>query len=260
MAFISNSNLQSILDKLARFASEAVGDPAFNNAFNAGFATASADVLSGSNSIATLVLGLADEDQVADLLPAARDLDQNHPTPPTGFLIAVKEIAAMLASLDTHAKRYGYTSIDAYLTSINSPTPTLRAHGFFKAYLGKITAGNSFIPADLALAQIVTTGATTGTYTHLATIDKSLYAGAKLVAKNVGALGSTTAVTVTGKKLDGTTASLTASISTLTDAHETDLSVTTKLFIDVTGIAVTGATTANQINIVAKTDRSITSA
>lgn len=260
MAFINNSNLQSVLDKLARFASEAVGDPAFNNAFNAGFATASADVLSGGNSIATLVLGLADEDQVADLLPAARDLDQTHPTPPTGFLIAVKEISAMLSALDTHAKRYGYTSIDNYLTSINSSTPTLRAHGFFKQYLGKITAGNSFIPADLALAKIVTSGATTGTYTHLATVDKSLYAGAKLVAKNVGVLGSTTAVTVTGKKLDGTTATLTASISTLTDAHETDLSVTTKLFIDVTNITVTGATTANQINIVAKTDRDISAA
>src|SRR5690242_20413272 len=106
MAFISNSNLQSILDKLARFASEAVGDPGFGPSFNAGFATAADDVLSGSNSIATLVLGLADEDQVADLLPPARDLDQNHPTAPTSFLLSVKEISAMLTALDTHAKRY----------------------------------------------------------------------------------------------------------------------------------------------------------
>jgi hypothetical protein len=260
MALISNSNLQSVLDKLARFASEAVGDPGFSAAFNAGFDKASTDVLSGSNSIATLVLALADEDQVADLLPPARDLDQNHPVPPTGFLIAVKEISAMLNALDTHCKRYGYKSLDDRLSNLNASTPTLRAHGTFKQYLGKVTAGNSFIPADLALAKIVTTGATTGTYTHLATVDKSLYSGAKLVAKNVGALGSTTAVTVTGKKVDGTTATLTASISTLTDGHETDLSVTTQLFVDVTAISVTGATTANQINIVAKTDRDISAA
>src|SRR4051812_43201969 len=147
MAFISTSNLRSILDKLARFASEAVGDPGFNASFNAGFAQASADVLTGGNSIATLVLGLADEDQVADLLPAARDLDQTHPTPPVGFLIAVPEISKMLNALDVHAKRYGYKGIDDALTALNVSTPTLRAHGFFRQYLGKITAANSFIPS-----------------------------------------------------------------------------------------------------------------
>lgn len=260
MAFISTGNLQSILDKLARFASEAVGDPGFSASFNAGFAQASTDVLSGTNSIATLVLGLADEDQVADLLPAARDLDQTHPTPPQGFLIAVKEISSMLNALDTHAKRYGYKSIDDALTALNASTPTLRAHGFFRQYFGKITAPNSFIPSDIALAQIVATGATTGTFTHLATIDKSQYGGAKLVAKNVGALTSDTTVTVTGKKLDGTTQSLTATITIHTDAHETDLSVTTKLFVDVTAITISGATSGNHINIVAKTDRDISAA
>lgn len=260
MAFISNSDLQTVLDKLARFASLAVGDPEFTAGLNAGFETASAAVFSGSGALSTVIQGLSDLDQEADLLPAARDLNETHPTPPVGFLLSDKGISAMLTALDNHAKRYGYTSLDNALTTINASTPTLRAHGFFKRYLGKITAGNSFIPTDLALAKIVTTGATTGTYTHLATVDKSLYAGAKLVAKNVGVIGSTTTITVTGKKLDGTTATLTASISTLTDGHETDLSVTTKLFIDVTAISVTGATTGNEIDIVAKTDRDISAA
>jgi hypothetical protein len=260
MAMISNSNLQSIIDKLARFASEAVGDPEFVAGLNAGFSVASADVLSGSNSIATFVLALAEEDQVADLLPAARDLDQTHPVPPTGFLINVKEIGAMLTALDTHFKRFGYKGLDDRLTAVNASTPTLRAHGFFRRYLGKITAPNSFIPSDLALAQIIPTAATTGTYTHLAKVDKAQYAGAKLVAKNVGAVTATTGVTVTGVKLDNTTATLTASVSVLTDGHETDLSDTTKLFVDVTGISVTGATSGDHINIVAKTDRSIAAA
>jgi hypothetical protein len=115
-------------------------------------------------------------------------------------------------ALDTHYKRFGYKGLDDRLTAINASTPTLRAHGFFRRYLGKITAPNSFIPSDLALAQIIPTAATTGTFTHLAKIDKAQYAGAKLVAKNVGAVNSTTGVTVTGVKLDNTTATLTASV------------------------------------------------
>lgn len=260
MAFISNSNLQAIGDKLARFASEAVGDPSFAADFNAGFEVASNNVFSGAGALSTLIMGLNDLDQEADLLPAARDLNETHPTPPQSFLIQDPGISKMLNSLDAHAKRYGYKNLNDYLSSINTPTPTLRMHGYFKRYLGRITADNSFLPTDLALAKIVATGAATGTYTHLATVDKSLYAGAKLVAKNVGALGSTTAITVTGKKLDSTTQSLTASISTLTDGFETNLSVITKLFIDVTAITISGATTGNRIDIVAKTDRDISAA
>lgn len=257
MSLIGNSDLQTILDKLARFASEAVGDPEFQAGLTAGFDTASTDVWA---ALATAIQGLSDIDQVADLLPAARDLTEVHPTPPTGFLLNVKSINAMLTALDTHCKRFGFKGLDDHLTNLNSSTPTLRAHGLFRRYLGKITAGNSFIPNDVALAQIVATGAAAGTFTHLATIDKTQYAGAKLVAKNVGALGSDTTVSVTGVKLDGTTATLTATITTHTDAHETDLSVTTKLFTDVTAIGISGATSTNQINIVAKTDRSIASA
>jgi hypothetical protein len=187
-------------------------------------------------------------------------LDQTNPVPPTGFLIQVKEISAMLTALDTHFKRFGYKGVDDRLSSVNASAPTLRAHGFFKRYFGKITAPNSFIPSDLALAQIIPTAATAGTYTHLAKVDKTQYAGAKLVAKNVGALTATTGITVTAIKLDGTSATLTASLSTLTDGHETNLSDVSLLFVDVASIAVTGATSGDHINIVAKTDRSIAAA
>jgi hypothetical protein len=132
--------------------------------------------------------------------------------------------------------------------------------GFFRRYLGKVTAGNSFIPVDTALAQIVTSGAATGAFAHLSAIDKTAYAGAQLVVKNVGVIGSTTSVTVTGKKIDGTSTTLTASVSVLSDGHETVLSDTAKLYTDVTAISVTGATTGNHFNIVAKSDRDISNA
>jgi hypothetical protein len=94
----------------------------------------------------------------------------------------------------------------------------------------------------------------------LSAIDKTAYAGAQLVVKNVGVIGSTTSVTVTGKKIDGTSTTLTASVSVLTDGHETVLSDTAKLYTDVTAISVTGATTGNHFNIVAKSDRDISNA
>jgi hypothetical protein len=53
---------------------------------------------------------------------------------------------------------------------------------------------------------------------------------------------------------------LTASVSVLTDGHETVLSDTAKLYTDVTAISVTGATTGNHFNIVAKSDRDISNA
>jgi hypothetical protein len=262
MALITNNELQAILDKLARYGSEAVGDPEFSNAFNAGMAKAAADTLVGGGGLATYILAINDVDVEADLLPAARNLAENVPVPPDGFLLGIPEITAMITALSTHIKRYagGPTTLDLYLTSLNVPTPTLRAHGHFAKYLKALTARNVFIPADLDIASFAVTAATTGTFTHDAAISITQYGGAKLVAHNVGALNSTTGISVTAKKFDGTTQVLTASIATLTDTHETDLSVTSQLFYDVTAIAVTGATNGDHIKIVAKTDRSIVAA
>jgi hypothetical protein len=260
MSQIGNSDLQTILDKLARFVTESVGDPEFADDFNAGMEFAAGNVLSGAGALDTFILALDDVDQVADLLPAARDLDETHPTPPDGFVLSIPGINAMIAGLNAHFRRYGYTGLDNKLTTLNASTPTLRAHGNFRKYLKTIAAKNSFIPNDLVLATFTMTGATTGTYAHVASIDTTKYAGAKLVVKNQGALATSAVVTVTGKKLDGTTASLTATLTTHTDNAETDLSVTTKLFVDVTAISITTGTNANVIEIVAKTDRSIAAA
>lgn len=265
MSIITNTDLQHIGDKLARFATESVGDPEFSDAFNAGMEKASEDVLSGSNSIATYLLTLAEEDVTADLLPAARDLDETHPTPGDGFLLAIQGVNAMITALNNHFKRHGFASMDAYLSSINGATgltPTLRFHGHFKKYLKTISAVNAFIPTDTDIATFAVTGAATGTYAHVAAISKTQYAGAKLVIKNVGALSSSAVVTVTGKKWsDGSAVSLTATLSTHDDAHETDLSDTAQLYMDVTNITIaSGGTGGDHFKVVAKTDRDISAA
>jgi hypothetical protein len=263
MAQITQGNLTTILDKLARFATESVGDPEFNAGFNAGMEKASTNVFSGAGAIAAFLLTLNDEDVEADLLPAARTLDENHPTPPDGFLLAIPSVSAMTKAIDTHLKGYGFTGLDNYLTSLNGPTgltPTLRVHGHFKKYLKTVVAHNAFIPNDLVLATFTETGATAGTFAHLATVDKTVYAGAKLVIKNVTALTTSAVVTVTAKKIDGTTATLTATLSTHTINAETNLSDTSQIYTDVTAISITTGTNADEFEIVAKTDRSIASA
>lgn len=260
MGMMNNTQLQVVLDKLARWATESVGDPEFSAGFNAGMTKANADVISGTNSIATYVLGINDEDIVADLLPAARDLDENNPTPADGFLLTISGMSAMIKALDTHYKAHGFKGVDDYLTTQNAAAPTLRAHGHFKKYLKTISAKNSFIPNDLDIATFAETGATTGTFGHLNSIATSQYAGAKLVVHNVTALTTSAVVTVTAKKLDGTSATLTATLATHTIDHETDLSDTTQNFVDVTGITITTGTNGDQFKIVAKTDRSISAA
>jgi hypothetical protein len=259
---ISNTILQAVADKLARFAGTVVGDPALNAGFSAGFSAGSAAVLSGGNSIASYLIAQADEGSLADLLPAARDLDETNPTPPTRFLITVPTIAAEVKALDTYCKHYGgAATFNAYMTALNASGPVLRVHQLFADHLQVMSPSNVFIGADMELARVNITGAATGTYVHTAAIDKTKYSGAKLVARNVGALTATTALSITGKKFDGTTATLTVSISTLTDAHETDLSSTLKVFVDVTAISVTsGGTNGNIVKIMAKTDRDISAA
>lgn len=259
---ISNTILQTVADKLARFAGTVVGDPVLNGAFTAGFATGSAAVLSGANSIATYLITTADEGSLADMLPAARDLDEVNPVPPTRFLFGVASISAQVKTLDTYCKHYGgAASFNAYMTALNVSGPVLRVHQMFADHLQSMSPQNVFIGADTDIARVNVTGAAAGTYTHIALIDKTKYSGAKLVAKNVGALTATTALSITGKKFDGTLATLTVSIATLTDAAETNLSDVTKVFVDVTAISViSGGTAGNIIKIVAKTDRSIAAA
>jgi hypothetical protein len=265
MGMIANSNLQALLDKLARWGAMCVGDPELDDAFSAGFTTANAVVMSGSDSLFQYLADLAatNADPAADMLEAARNLDESNPEPPTRFLLGIASVSAFLSALDKHIKRYNpaTTTLDAYLTSLNGTTgntPTLRVHQTFHTHIKAMSRRNVFVGTDTVLATFAATGAATGTFTSLTTL--ASYAGAQLVVKNQGAVTTGATLTVTGKKLDGTTAQITAAISTGTDNNETNLSVTTKLFTEVTAVSITSGTNANVYEIVAKTDRDISAA
>src|SRR6476620_4348983 len=109
MALISNTDLQAVVDKLARWAAESVGDAAFSNAFNAGMELANSNVMSGSGSLFTYFGPggtCSDGDVSADLLPPARDLDEDNPVPPTRFLFSISGVSAFLTALNNHIRRY----------------------------------------------------------------------------------------------------------------------------------------------------------
>ena len=194
------------------------------------------------------------------VVEAARDLDESNPVPPARFMIGIAGVAAFMTAINNHLRRYSdYTTLDAYLTYLNTSSPTLRVHQALHDHVKAFSRKNVFIGADTVLATFAATGAAAGTFTSVTTIGTS-YAGAKLVVKNQGAVTTGATLTVTGKKIDGTTSSLTATIATGTDNHETDLSITTKLFVEVTAVSITSGTNGNVYEIVAKTDRDISAA
>lgn len=260
MAIISNTDLQAVVDKLARWAAMSVGDAAFNGSFNAGMEAANAAVMSGSGSLFAFLHGLTDGDPAADMLASARNLDESNPVPPTRFMIGIAEVAAFMTAMNNHIKRYNpaTATLDAYLLALNESTPTLRVHQALHDHLKVFSRKNVFVGADTVLATFSATGAATGTFASVTTL--AGLAGAKLRVKNQGAVTTGATLTITGKKLDGTTASLTVTVSTGTDNAEQDLSVTTRLFVEVTAISITSGTNGNVYEIVAKTDRDISAA
>jgi hypothetical protein len=266
MSLVSNTDLQNGLDKFCRWLSMSVGDANFQNDFNAGMDAADLACFSGVDSLYNLIIATANESWIGDLANAAKNVDENPPTPPSRFLFSVPGAAAIITAINNHIKTYGGgpTTLDAYLTSLNGPlsaqTPTLRVHQTYYDHFATLSRQNVFIGVDTLLAHVVATGPTAATFTADAALP-TFVAGAKVVAKNNGALTSDTTVSITGKKIDGTTATLTATITTHTDGHETDLSSVLKLFVAVTALnSISGATSGNRIDFVAKTDRDITNA
>ncbi len=271
MAILSNANLKTLLDKLARFAAElngdnlettvAAGGTRLLTAFAAGLTVANSDVWS---SLDTLIAGFADNDQKSDLLPASHFLNQNNPNA-LALLSAI--LAAPLAALDVHcALRSGVSTVqqpnalDAYLTSLNLTTPTGRVHGEL-LLVRKFSAGNVFFPTFLQLGTIAVTGAASGTYTHGAAVDLTKYGAGQIMLLNTNAHTTNAILSVTALKPGGATATVTFTAGGLTNNLLTAGSDITQSFSDVSGITVTsGGTAGDNYAVVLVPDRAVNAA
>jgi len=270
MAQISNANLQSVLDKMARWAAETNGDPLASNLSvyaltspNAGFAVANTDVLA---ALQTLITGLTDPYQKADLLPPVVALNSG---PPALGSLGHAFWAAVRAALDVHALRYNNlaaadrSGLDALLRVLNASAPTLRAHGKFAQYFGNLSPGNVFTPLCFTLATVTVTGATSANFVHVTALDTELYAAGQIKVLNTKTEGLTsTVLTFPNAVKSGAAHSITATITTTTNQYLTAFDDVELLFTDcpVTGATITGGVSGDTFSIVIVPDRTVNGA
>jgi hypothetical protein len=256
MAIIGTNNLQTILDKAARWAGETQGDTSVVAAANAGLLVANTDVLA---ALQTAVMGLTDVEQVADLLPSIRDLNDGAPVLHSW---AGSVWAAVMRALDTHSQRYGYASLDAYLTYLNSVSPTLRVHGAI-SLLRAFSPGNVFTSANCVLATAAVTGASTATFTHVAALDTTRYAPGQIKVLNTKGEGLTsTVLTFPGAIKNGVATSINATVTVTTNATLTVFSDANLAFTDcpIAGATISGGNAGDTFSIVIVPDRSVSAA
>ena len=174
MAQISNAQLQAILDKAARHAAEANGDPlptAIATAApyavsvpNGGLSVANSDVLSALDIY--VLATIADAVLTGAVYKAVHRLNTNNPQ------LVVDYWREVLDGLDAYGILAGNTlqptdrgGLDAMLRVINTPTLTLRASGTFNQYFGRLSPSNVFPTTPFVLGTIAVTGAAAGTLT-----------------------------------------------------------------------------------------------
>jgi len=269
MAQISTANLKLFIDKMARHANQwdgaavasgvsAPGLYAEVDPLKYGLQPANAQIA----LLRTLVLTFADLEQTADFVAPVRDLYDGLPQ-----VNAVRLWSGLLDALDAHAARYNAmiagdrSPLDALLRVLNVSTPTLRAHGDFNKYFGRLSPGNVFCALPYTLATITVTGATTATFAHVAAIDATLYSTGAIALRNTKGEGLTsTTVTLTCVKSGvAQSAAFTQTHTTpdyLAAGPDADL-----LYSDCTGlISISGGNTGDTFSVVILPDRPINGA
>lgn len=271
MAIITNANLQSILDKVARHCWFVKGDANLNSAPNALGAAPNVGLDVANSAVIGSLLTLIEttiNDPFLDQYDAAAINILNAGNPVSaGFLAGIW--GSFLKGLDDYCRSQGFKGLDDRLTALNGAngmTPTLRAHQAFALAFG-LSRQNLFVGQNTDLATFAETGATTGTLTLLTPTGSGVagqlplfLAGAQLVEINTTALTAAPTITITAVKIDGTTVTLTVTPGALGNGAQNNLSDVSQLYIAVTAITITGGTSGNSFKITALADRRIDNA
>lgn len=268
MAQISNTNLQHVLDKMARYASEADGVAlasaiATGAAYtatspNGGLQVANTDVIS---ALQTVIQGLSDIVQQGDFAPPANNLGS-----PILSTYVYSIWSQMRHALDMHALRYNagasgdLSGLDSLLRVLNASAITLRAHGAFQTYFGGLSPANLFTPTPFTLATIAVTGATTANLTHVAA--NTAYGLGQIAILNTKAEGLTsTTLSLKGTQSGTPSTSFTATVATTTNNEITACSDTTQTWSDCTSLtSISGGNSGDTFSVVILPDRTIQSA
>lgn len=267
---ISNTNLQHILDKAARWATEANGDAiptaitlgspyAVSSPSGWGISVANSDVL---GALLTLVETFTDSFQLIDLLSPAANLNAYQPVFPSQFYSVW---SAVIAGLNTQGGRYNnaapgdLSGLDTMLRVINASAPTLRASSQFATYFGGLSQNNVFATTPFTLATISVTGATTATLTPSATALP--YASGQIALLNTKSEGLTsTTISVQGTK-SGTSTASSVTVATTTNNQLTAFGDTTKLWTAITALnSISGGFNGDTFSVVIIPDRLINAA
>jgi hypothetical protein len=271
MAQISNSNLQSILDKMARWGGEADGIPLASAISTAAVYTATSPTggLTKANSdvlalLLALASGFSDVYQQQDFEPPANDLNVAQPL---GGVLYASLWSAMRKALDKHAARYNavaqgdLSALDALLRILNTSAITLRASGLFQQYFGGISVANMFTPTPFVLATVTATAAATATFAHVASIALSYGPGQiALLNTKSGGNTSTATITVTCTK-SGVATSVAITAGATTYDYLTAATDTSQTYTDCTAlVSISGATAGDTYALVILPDRTVNAA
>jgi hypothetical protein len=202
-----------------------------------------------ANNVVTLADAVASSNDVAALV---KEFQERATLVTTDALARTLQGERVQVALDAH---YGGTGgLNRFLTAQGKRVhPDLRRLGI------QVDAVNAFPPAIVTLATFAVTGAATGTLTPGSDVDTGLYGKANTVVRTTTAIGSTTTVTLTMKKLDGTTEQQLVTLPSGTASGvEFDIGTHgTDLYVGVSAIAVAGGTAGNGFAVRTEVERAI---
>lgn len=284
MAQISNANLQAVLDDIAFWAAIANGDTlatavtaaaAYTSSTpNAGISVANSDVLA---TLDTRVLTtIADETFMRVVFPAIDKLNVQNPSGAALFASVwngqpVPGAEGVLDALDDYGQLFNALiatdrgGLDALLRVLNASTPTLRVHGLFAKYFGRVSPNNVFTDVPYVLGTILISGATAGAYTPTGLsgtgmLDTTRFAPGQVALQVTKSGGNSSADAVTMTVISGgvpvaVTFTTTDTANYLTAA--TGLTTKTVTGAIAQSITVTSGTNLDTFNVVILPDRAI---
>jgi hypothetical protein len=270
MAQISTANLKLVLDFMAQHAAEADGIPLASAVAtgavytvtvpNSGLSVANADVLDDLNTLVKSGGTIGDAAFSALVAGTILGLDTINPGLEVGYWQPMMDALDSYGLLNNDQITTDRGGLDTMLRVLNASTPTLRVHGLFEKYFGRVSPNNVFVPTPFTLATIAVSAADAATLSHVAALDTTLYAPGKIAIMNTKGEGTqpSTALTLNCTK-NGSLTSVTFTIGAATDKYLTAGTDTSLAFTDCPAQTpgVSGGNNGDEFAVVILPDRAI---